>query len=473
MTEIPSSAEAPEGLRRGAVSASHLVFFVVAAAAPLTVLTGLTPLQFAIGGEAVPAGFLIAGAVYLIFAVGFTSMSRHVRNTGAFFAYIAHGLGNRIGAGSAMVAYAAYTLGHIGFCSVAGLFASVAIKTFFGFEVYWAVSAFVIGLLVAAVSYLRVEAGARLLAIMLLAELGILVVLMGAILIQGVPEGYSLSSFDPASWPMAAIGPLLVVTFVVFIGFEQTAVYSEEVADPARTVPKATYAAVLLLAVIYTAFSWLILMAAGPSTLTQKLAVDPQSFVFNINTAYVGATMTDFMLVLIVTSFIAGVLALHNAASRYLYALGRSRILPSLLSATNPSTGSPGNAVVTQAVIVLVSITGFGLSPLDPYTQVVIWTNTPTLVGVLFLQLLTSVAVIAYFRRDNRGERTWNRLVAPAISVVLLAAVLFFVCTQLGILTYLGPLGNFLINAPLILAFIVGVLRAPTGSPEALLNDEL
>jgi amino acid transporter len=331
----------------------------------------------------------------------------------------------------------------------------------------------VIGLFVAVISYRRVEAGARLLAVMLLAEVGILIVLMAAILWQGVPEGYSFRSFDPGTWSLAAIGPLLVVTFVVFIGFEQTAVYSEEVKDPARTVPLATYTAVLLLAVIYTAFSWLILMAAGPSQIMEKQAADPQNLVFNINTAYLGTAMTDVMLVFIVTSFIAGVLALHNAASRYLYALGRSGVLPGRLATTNSTTGSPGFAVVTQAVIVLTAIAAFGVSKLDPYTQVVIWTNTPTLVGVLFLQLLTSIAVIRYFLGSPRGEGAWNRLITPAISVVLLAGVLVLVCTQLGMLTFLGPLGTFLINAPLIVAFILSYIRAPEGSPEVLLNDEM
>ncbi|MFJ1311402.1 APC family permease [Agrobacterium sp. P15N1-A] len=472
MTNRIPTGDRPEGLRVGSVSATHLVFFVIAAAAPLTVLTGLTPLQFLVGGRTVPAGFLMAGAVYMVFAVGFTAMSRHIRNTGAFFAYITHGLGSRVGAGSAFVAYTSYTMGQIGFCAVAGLFATTTLRLLAGIELHWAVSALVIGFFVSVVSYLRVDAGARLLAVLLLAEVGILLVLMASILLQGVPEGYSFTSFDPGTWSFSSIGPLLVVTFIVFIGFEQTAVYSEEVTDPARTVPRATYTAVALLAAIYTVCSWLILMAAGPSALMAKLSTDPQNFVFMISSIYVGRAVTDVMMVLIVTSFTAGVLALHNASARYLFSLGRSGILPKGLS-TTASTGSPTVAVTVQTVIVLGAITAFGMSALDPYTQVVVWTNTPTLLGVLALQVLTCLAVIGYFRRDHRGESVWHRIVAPTVSAIAIAIVMLLVCTQLHLLTMLGPMGNILISMPLIVAFLIGALRSPGVGREVLLNDQL
>jgi hypothetical protein len=72
-----------------------------------------------------------------LFAVGFCAMSRHVRNAGAFYAYITRGLGGVIGSGSALVAYVAYALGEIGFCAAAGLFASVALDSLVGSTVSW------------------------------------------------------------------------------------------------------------------------------------------------------------------------------------------------------------------------------------------------------------------------------------------------------------------------------------------------
>lgn len=269
-----------------------------------------------------------------------------------------------------------------------------------------------------------------------------------------------MHGFDPTTWSTSSLGSLFVITFVVYIGFEQTAVYAEEVANPRRTIPRATYIAVGLLAAVYTFVSWVLLMGIGPSHLQEALSGDPSTLVFGINQEYLGKTLTDLMQVLIVTSFFAGVLALHNAGARYLFVLGREGLLPSALARTGAKSASPTTAVVVQTTLLLVALAGFALSGLDPYTQVVVWTNTPTLLAVLALQVLTSVAVIRYFARDARGEDLWHRLIAPAISVVLLAGVFVLVCSKMNLLTSLGATGNLLICLPLVVAFIAGVVRA-------------
>ena len=452
--QLPPTGE----LRSDAVSARHLVFFVVSAAAPLTVMAGFAPLAFLVGGQTAPVGYLAAGLVYALFAVGFCAMSRHVRNAGAFYAYVSRGLGGTVGAGSALVAYVAYTLGEIGFCAAAGLFASTTLDDLVGIHLSWGVCAVGLGVIVSVVAYCRVDVGARVLALLLAGELGLLVALSVAVLAKGAPEGLTLRGFDPSGWDASVLGSLFVITFVVYIGFEQTAVYAEEARDPRRTVPRATYIAVALLAVTYTFVSWVLLMAIGPDALGAALAGDPSQLVFAVNQTFLGGFMTDVMRVLIVTSFVAGVLALHNAGARYLFALGRDRLLPASLGTTGANS-SPSRAVVVQSVVVVAALAGFGLSGLDPYTQVVVWTNTPTLVGVLFLQILTSVAVIRFFARNQADEGVWQRLVAPGLATLALGVVLYLVCSKMGLLTGLGAGDNLLINLPLVLAFVVGLAR--------------
>ena len=61
-----------------------------------------------VSGAALPVGYVVPGIVYLLFAVGFTAMSRHIRGAGAFYAYITEGLGKTVGAGSSVVAYVGY-----------------------------------------------------------------------------------------------------------------------------------------------------------------------------------------------------------------------------------------------------------------------------------------------------------------------------------------------------------------------------
>ena len=70
----------------GKLGTTSIVFMVVAAAAPLTVLGGAAPLGMLLGnGVGFPALFAISGVILLLFAVGLTAMTRVVPRPGAFF----------------------------------------------------------------------------------------------------------------------------------------------------------------------------------------------------------------------------------------------------------------------------------------------------------------------------------------------------------------------------------------------------
>ncbi|MFM8352490.1 MAG: APC family permease, partial [Actinomycetales bacterium] len=89
----PAPEESPDTtLSRGRLGAIAIVFFVVAAAAPLVGMTGGVPVAIVLGnGAAVPGTYLIVGIALLIFSVGYAAMSSKVTNTGAFFAYVGRG----------------------------------------------------------------------------------------------------------------------------------------------------------------------------------------------------------------------------------------------------------------------------------------------------------------------------------------------------------------------------------------------
>ena len=107
-------------LRRRRLGVVHIVFFTVAASAPLTVLGGGVTTTFAVTGvTGVPLSFLIIAAALALFAVGYAAMSRFVANAGAFYAYIAHGLGATWAVAGAFIALISYNFIQI---SLYGLF---------------------------------------------------------------------------------------------------------------------------------------------------------------------------------------------------------------------------------------------------------------------------------------------------------------------------------------------------------------
>ncbi|MEV0087166.1 hypothetical protein [Saccharopolyspora sp. NPDC050642] len=132
-----ASRNTTEGLKRNALGTSDLVFIVVSAAAPLMVMIGVAPLAVLVGGLGAPAAYLFAGIVLAVFAVGFTTFSRHVGNAGAFYSYIALGLGRTAGVAAALVALLSYNVLQIG---VYGLLGDVTRSTFldvFGTDLPW------------------------------------------------------------------------------------------------------------------------------------------------------------------------------------------------------------------------------------------------------------------------------------------------------------------------------------------------
>jgi amino acid transporter len=105
MASTTSSGE----LKKGRLGVLGIVFFVVAASAPLVGMTGAVPVAMLVGtGSAVPGTYLAVGLTLLLFSVGYSAMSSRVTNTGAFFAYVGRGLGTNMGVASAFTSILAY-----------------------------------------------------------------------------------------------------------------------------------------------------------------------------------------------------------------------------------------------------------------------------------------------------------------------------------------------------------------------------
>jgi len=125
----PPSAPAAESakLHKRALGVPDLVFFIVAASAPLTAVAGGQAATYLVtGNKGVAFFFIPLGIVLALFAVGYAAMSRHVANAGAFYAYVARGLGKVQGVGAAFIAVIAYNAMQIG---IYGLF-GVALGSF-------------------------------------------------------------------------------------------------------------------------------------------------------------------------------------------------------------------------------------------------------------------------------------------------------------------------------------------------------
>ena len=75
--------ERGHGLKPGAIGLMAVLFMAVANAAPITAMTGNTPIAIGYGnGIGAPAGFLVATIVLTLFTIGFIAMARYITTAG-------------------------------------------------------------------------------------------------------------------------------------------------------------------------------------------------------------------------------------------------------------------------------------------------------------------------------------------------------------------------------------------------------
>lgn len=217
----------------------------------------------------------------------------------------------------------------------------------------------------------------------------------------------------------SAGGLALLFAANAFIGFEATALFGEEAREPTRTIPRATYIAICFIGVFAAFTTWAVVSAIGVEQ-AQRVAtahLTTGDLVFSVSQEYLGDPLTKAMMLLLVVSLFAALLALHNSATRYLYALGRVGVLPRRLGRTRAGNGSPRNAAVAQltfASAVALVYWAFGLDPVAVLTASMTGFGT---LGILTLQLFAAVAIVVHFRRVA-DPRYWPTLVAPGLGVL-------------------------------------------------------
>ncbi|MGW0761999.1 APC family permease [Streptomyces sp. NPDC002814] len=455
--KTPKTPPAAAGLRSGSLGTADIAFFVVSAAAPLTVMAGVAPLAILLGGIGAPVGYLVAGITLTVFAVGFTTMSRHVKSGGAFYAYITRGLGRPAGIGAALLALIGYNGMEIGVFGLLGTAGRDTAQALFGIDVHWLPIALAGLLLVGYGGYRSVDFGAKLLGILLVAETGILVLLAGGVLVKGGAHGLSGASFTPGNVFVGGTAVVLAFAFAAFTGFESTVIYRREARNPERTVPRATYVAVGFLGLFYAFIVWTVIQAFGDAEVIGAAAKDPGGLFFSAITTYVGAWAADLMHIFIVTSVLASLLAFHNAINRYVLGLSEEGVLPGKLGRVHSRHRSPYVAGIAQTVLGAVVVLGFWAAGADPYQQLLLWVNTPGMIGLFVLQLLAAIAVPCYFRRISHQEGVLRTVVAPVTAALLLATAIGLVVTHIDAFTGASPTVNTVLIALSPTVFVIGL----------------
>jgi amino acid transporter len=417
----PSAVQAV--LARDKLGTLSLLHFSLTAATPLTVIAGGVVVMFALAGQiGIPLGYLIVAVCLWLFSVGYTTMSRHITNAGAFYAFIARGIGRIPGVAAAWVAATSYCAMQISLYGLLGLTAQSVLARM-GIEFPWWACALAAWLLIGLLGTRAVDINAKVLAILLAVEIAV-ILLFSASNFANAADGIPLAAMSPSTLGGEAAGAMLALAVTGFIGFESPTVYGEEAKDRRRTVARATLATVGILAFIYIASSWSIIAAVGADGVVDAAIADP-SLMFTLAGDQLGAPWAIIGEVMLLTSVTAAALSFHNTTARYLFALGRERVAPAWLGHTSPRTSSPVTASLTQTTVSGAVIIAWAILGLDPLVHLFFYMSTSAGIGLLALIATCAVAVVVYFARDRRGESLWASRIAPILSVVALLWVLY------------------------------------------------
>ena len=447
-------------LARNALNLPDLVFTVLATLAPLTLVMAVAPLHFLKGGPAVPGGYLVAAAVMALFAVGFCTMTRYVRNTGAFYAIITKGLGPIAGAAAAMLAVVAYNALQVSTYGAIGYYAGSSAARFLGISCPWWVFAGAALIAVGYLGYRGITTSAKVLAAVLIAEIAVLIIMAVAVFATGGPEGFSARPFEPSTVLSVHNSAMFALIFGAFMGFECTAIYAEEVKGGASTVRRATYLAVGFIGIFYAVITYAIVTAYGADHIAAAAAADPAELALNVVADYTSPILLDITEVLLLLSAFAALLALHNASNRYAFALGREGLLPRAFGSTHHRTHAPLVAGVAQSALAAVVLALFVIFGLDPYLGLLLWGSALGFLGIIVLWAFCSLAVMVYLRRHAPEAGLWRTTVAPVLSFAVLAVVVVLVFANFDFLTAGGPVVNTVLIVAAGLAIVGGAARA-------------
>lgn len=419
---------------RRVLSTGRVVFLVIAAAAPMGAVVGNLPLAIVRGiGPGLPAAFLLATATLLCFSVGYAAMGRRIVNTGAFYTFIARGLGRTAGVSAAYVGVMSYTALACGLVASFGYFVRLVLLTS-GVDLPWGVYSAVAIALVALLGFRSVDFSAKLLGGLMIGEFAILLAFDATVAVHRGVHALPASSWSADNVLTSSIGIGLMFAFVSFVGFESAALYGEETKSPERSIPRAIFISVISIGVFYVLTSWFVIGAGGVSRAQALKTEDLGNLLFDLIRDQNGEVVYDLAAVLLCTSVLASLLAIHNAASRYLFALGREQVLPAVLGTYHPRHLSPHIGSVVVSAVSVVVVGAFGIAGADPYLVAASSLVGIGTLGIIALQAAASAAVIAFFWK-RRDRELWRSVVAPGIGFLGLAGGFLLASLNFGTLT--------------------------------------
>ena len=359
-------------------------------------------------GSAAPLAFVCCAIAMVLFVTCFAIAGSRVSLTGGLYAYVEVAFGRYVGF-LAGILYFLTALGAVaGVVNVLANSVALVVPSLGSPVMRIVVMLAVYGSLVF-INIRGVRKGAGAVTVITFAKLVPLLLFICAGLFFIHPANLSWSA-----WPGSkAIGDSVILLIFAFVGVEVALIPSGEVKNPARTVPRSAYLALVITTIIY-----ILIQIVAQGTLGGDLANYPDAplaesavkFLGNIGRTILlaGATMSAFGFV---TSDIL-------SSPRMIFAFGRDGALPEFFAHVHSRYRSPDVAIITYATL------AFALSVTGTFEQLAVLSN----VAVLLMYLLCCAGCWFLVKRDVRSDgQPFNfpgMKIVPALAIVAIVWIL-------------------------------------------------
>lgn len=370
-------------------------------------------------GSAAPLAFVICALAMTMFVTCFALAGSRVSLTGGPYAYIEVAFGRYAGFLAAVTYFIMALLAAAAVSSVL-VGAIVGIAPALAGSVSRIILAFSIFTFLALLNVRGVRAGAGLVAITTAAKLLplLLFIVVGFFFIK-------IDAVKTEAWPsLKSLGDSVFLLMFAFFGTEIGLVPSGEVRDPARTVPRSIYLALVVVTLVY-----ILIQLVAQGTLGPRLAGDSATPLAESATTFLGNFGRLLLLSAATISAFGGVTSNILSSPRILFALGRDRILPQMFAHVHPRFHSPDVAIFAFAGV------AFLLSVTSTFESLAVIAN----VAALLLYALCCAAAWELMRRDVRLEAPpfyfAGARIVPIISIGLIIWLLAYATKREWIVT--------------------------------------
>ena len=389
-----------------------LVFMVPIA--PFGIFGGV----FQASGGMVALVYAVALVAMAFTAASYAQMSRAFPMAGSVYSYAGRGIAQPVGFLAGWMVLLDYVL-------VPGLLyliAALAMSSIIPAVPVWA---WIVGFIVlnTVVNFLGIEVTAKTTKVVLVGELVVLAVFLviGVVaLAGGAGRGFSLTPlYDPSTFSVALVFSAVSIAVLSFLGFDAISTLAEENKESARSIGRATIAALALAGVLFIVQTYVAaLLVPDPAGLIAEGDAAGTAFYDAARVAGGAALATTTAVATAIAWGFANSLVAQAATSRLLFAMARDRQLPSFLARVHPVRRVPVNATLLVAAVSLVL--GIGMSLRE---DGIVLLSTLVNFGALSAFLVLHVSVVVHHLVRRRSRDYWRHLAVPVIGFAVLVVV--------------------------------------------------